>query len=957
MFLLVRSGTSTQTRGESGVIHAVVKSVALAAFLAFTGPASAAVVITQVYGGGGNSGATFKNDFIELFNNGKTAETIGGWTVQYAAATGTTWQSTLIPAGTLLPAGRYFLIKQAAGTGGSVDIAFDAAGTLAMSGTNGKVALVNSATALSGAAPTGAAVLDIVSYGASTPTEGSPTAALANTTAALRNSNGCVDTGDNSLDFTVAVPNPRNLTSAAFDCGGIVGGGSTPPLAAAIYTIQGSGSTSPLVNQRVTTRGVVTKVINNGFFMQDQAGDNNPVTSDGILVFTGATSYPAAQAGNLVTVTGTVIEFNTGAAGNTDTLNHTVTELSSVTEVTLVNTGFVITPTIVTLPELVDGDLERYEGMLVTLTGPFTVQQNFFQGRYGQLTLAVGGRIETPTNRFRPGAQALTLADENARRRIILDDGSSLQNPNPTPYLGAGGLPRAGDVTGSITGVVDYGLVTNSNAGAGDYKIQPTVVPAFTVANARTAAPQDVGGNVKVASFNVLNFFTTFTNGETASGQAGQGCTLGISVSASNCRGANNLAEFQRQRAKIVEAIAAINADVLGLMEMQNNASTAVQNLVDALNARVGAATYASIALPTQGTGTDAIRVAMIYKPARLGAVSAPASDTDAINNRPTLAQTFAVSNGERFTLVVNHLKSKSSCPLPGDSDAAGNIDAGDGQGCWNLQRTQQAARLRTFVAQQQSASGSNDVLLIGDFNAYAQEDPIYNLTSSGYVDQVGRFSDFGYSYVFDGAAGRLDHAITSASLSARVSRAVHWPINADEASVGDYNTEFKFPAATCGTPCPADPYTVSPYRSSDHDPVVVGLNLFKTLRGTSGRDVIVGTSGDDIIVGGAGADDLLGGAGINIFVYESLRDAGDTIGDFVPGKDRIDLSALLASIGANPATAFRLGVVKLVAAGNSTLVQIDTDGNAGPAIGRTLATLSGVLPNQIVPQRDLSVQ
>ncbi len=956
MFHLVRSRTSTKARRASGLHHSLVNSVALAALLAFTGPASAAVVISQVYGGGGNSGATLKNDFIELFNNGSTAQTIGGWTVQYAAATGTTWQSTLIPAGTLLPAGRYFLIRQAAGTGGSVDIAFDAAGTIAMSGTNGKVALANNATALSGAAPTGAAVLDIVSYGASTPTEGSPTGALANTTAALRNSSGCTDTGDNNLDFTVATANPRNLTSAAFDCSGVIGGG-TPPLAAAIYTIQGSGSTSPLVNQRVITRGVVTKVINNGFFMQDQAGDGNPATSDGILVFTGATSYPAAQAGNLVSVTGTVIEFNTGAAGNTDTLNHTVTELSSVTDVTLVNSGFVITPTIVTLPEVVDGDLERYEGMLVTLTGPFTVQQNFFQGRYGQLTLAVGGRTETPTNRFRPGPQALALADENARRRIILDDGSSLQNPNPTPYLGANGLPRAGDITGSITGVIDYGLATNSNTGAGDYKIQPAVAPIFTVANPRTASPEDVGGNIKVASFNVLNYFTTFTNGETAAGQTGQGCTLGTSVSASNCRGANNLTEFQRQRAKIVEAMAAINADVLGLMEMQNNASIAVQNLVDALNARVGAATYASIALPTQGTGTDAIRVAMIYKPARLGAVSAPASDIDAVNNRPTLTQTFAVGNGERFTLVVNHLKSKSSCPMAGDADAAGNTDTGDGQGCWNLRRTQQASRLRTFVAQQQSASGSNDVLLIGDFNAYAQEDPIFNLTSSGYVDQVGRFSNFGYSYVFDGAAGRLDHAITSASLSARVSRAVHWPINADEASIGDYNTEFKLPATTCGTPCPADLYSLSPYRSSDHDPVVIGLNLFKTIRGTSGRDVIVGTSGDDIIVGGAGADDLLGGAGINIFVYESLRDAGDTIGDFVPGKDRIDLSALLASIGANKATAFRLGVVKLVAAGTSTLVQIDTDGTAGPAIARTLATLTGVLPSQIVPLRDLGVQ
>ncbi len=930
-------------------------AIALFASLACVLPASAAVVISQVYGGGGNSGATIKSDYIELFNNGTTAQTIGGWTVQYAAATGTTWQTTLIPAGTSLPAGKYFLIKQAQGAGGTIDLTPDLTGTIGLSGTNGKVALVGNATSLSGAAPAAGAALDIISYGAATPTEGSPTAALSNTTAAVRNAAGCTDNGDNAADFAVGAPNPRNSTSAGVTCGS--GPGGPLPLAAAIYTIQGSGATSPLAAQLVITSGVITKLVNNGFFFQDQAGDGNPATSDGIFVFTGAASYPAAQVGNLVQVTGTVVEFNTGAATNAATLARTVTQLSSVTAVTLVNSGFVINPTVVTLPEAVEGDLERFEGMLVQLTGPFTVQQNFFQGRYGQLTLAVGGRVETPTNRFRPGPQANALADENARRRIILDDGTSLQNPNPTPYAGANGLPRAGDTTGNIIGVIDFGLATNSTAGPADYKIQPTMVPVFTAANPRTAAPVAVGGHVKIASFNVLNYFTTFTNGETATGQTGQGCALGTTTTAANCRGASNLNEFQRQRGKIVEAMAAIDADVLGLMEMQNNGNIAVQNLVDTLNAKVGAGTYATTAVPTQGTGTDAIRVAMIFKPAKLNLSGAPASDVDPVNNRPTLAQTFNLANGERFTLLVNHLKSKGSCPLATDADAVGNVDAGDGQGCWNLQRKQQVQRLRTFVAQVQGATGNNDVLLVGDFNAYAQEDPINDLTSTGYVDQVGRFGVSGYSYVFDGAAGRLDHAITSASLSARVSAVAHWHINADESTLQDYNTEFKFPATTCGGTCPADPFTVSPYRSSDHDPVIIGLNLFKTVNGTTGRDTLVGTAGDDLIVGGAGADTLTGGLGRNVFFYMSMRDAGDTITDFVPGKDRLDLDQLLASISVSKNTAFSLGVVKLVASGVNTLVQIDVDGTAGPGIARTLLTLSGVLPSQIVMLRDLGVQ
>jgi uncharacterized protein len=130
---------------------------------------------------------------------------------------------------------------------------------------------------------------------------------------------------------------------------------------------------------------------------------------------------------------------------------------------------------------------------------------------------------------------------------------------------------------------------------------------------------------------------------------------------------------------------------------------------------------------------------------------------------------------------------------------------------------------LRTFVATLQASSGTSSALLIGDFNAYTQEDPIYNLTSSGYVDQVARFNTFGYSYVFDGAAGRLDHALSSAALSAKVSGVAHWHINADETSLADYNLEFKAPA--CST-CAPDPCKPTPYRSSDHDPVVVGLTL-----------------------------------------------------------------------------------------------------------------------------------
>lgn len=718
-----------------------------------------------------------------------------------------------------------------------------------------------------------------------------------------------------------------------------------------IYNLQGSGNTSPFVGQLITTTGVVTKLNNNGFFIQDLTGDGNPATSDGIFVFS-TTFAPAV--GSLVQVAGTLIEFNVGSASNANTGPLPLTEITTVTAVTVVGSGYSITPTPVTLP-LASGDtLERFEGMLLRLTNasgaPLTVQQNFFQARYGQLTLGVG-RHENPTNRHRPNsAQALALADLQARSRVLLDDGSSAQNRNPTPYFGGNGQPRAGDSVAAVTGVLDFGLATASTAGVGLYRVHPTEAPTFSASNPRPATPPVVGGNLRVASMNVLNFFTTFTNGNTADGQTGQGCTVGGSTSAGNCRGANSLAEFIRQRSKIVEALGTLNADVVGLMEIQNNGNVAAQNLVDALNAKVGAGTYATVPDPAAGTGTDAIKVALIFKPGRLSRVGLAASDVDPVNNRPTLAQTFSAANGERFTLMVNHLKSKGSCPASG----VGEVDGGDGQGCWNATRLAQAQRLRTFVAQQQISSGSNDVLLIGDMNAYGQEDPIFELTSNGFIDQMNRFNSLAYSYVFDGTVGRLDHGISSAAMSPKIAGAAYWHIDADEAVAQDYNLENKQPA--CAT-CAPDPFDGSlPFRASDHDPALLGVNLYKRITGTGGRDTLLGTPGDDILLGGAGADNLSGAGGSNIFVYQSMRDAGDTITDFVPGADRLDLRQLLANLGWTGVDPVAEGWLRLVSLRGSTLVQVDVDG-PGPNAFRSLLILADVAPASVVAARDLIVR
>ena len=878
-------------------------AAALLAALSAQARADAPVVISQVYGGGGNSGATYKNDFIEIFNRSGAAVDISGWSVQYASAAGGTWNATRVPANTaVLEPGQYFLFQQAAGNGGSADLpAPFVPGTLAMSGSAGKVALVSNGTALSGTNPSGGALVDLFGYNAGG-FEGAAGPGLSNTLAALRANGGCTDTDNNASDFATGAPAPRTTASPRNQCGvlaqppivascpadlalavglggsaglsasdadGVVnaatitagavggialtdfqsaasaGGTATANLAVAsslaagtypvtirfdndqsqqaactvnvkiaapatltrtIPQIQGSGAASPVAGTVQTTEGVVTAKVGSGFFIQDEAGDGDPQTSDGLFVFTTAANTATVQVGDRIRITGTVADYvPTGSS-------QSYTELTTITGIVGLAKGIAIAPTNIELPF---ADFTQVEGMLVRFNNNLTVSQLQYLADRGEVTLS-SGRLETPTNRYRPGTpEAQVLAAANARNQIILDDGI-FTTPTVIPYLGVDGSLRAGDTVSGLTGVVDFGA---KGGGGAAFKLQPTVPPVFSQDNPRPAVPALASGNVKVASANVLNYFTTFTNGGNHLGQTGQGCSVGGGTpSRSNCRGADNLVEFQRQSAKIVGELKALNADVVGLMEIQNDGDYSVSQLVDALNAAIapGTRTYAVVPKPVT-TGTDAIRVAMIYKPSAVTLQGTAMTDSDAINNRPPLAQTFVSPNGGKFTVVVNHLKSKGSCPSAASVDG----DKNDGQSCWNATRVQQAQRLvGTFVPQVVAAAGDPKVLLIGDFNAYGHEDPIQAIVNQGFVNQLERFvrgaGAMPYSYVFNGEAGYLDHALASAALSAQVVDAAEWHNNADEPVAVDYNTDGK----------PQDKYTDAPYRASDHDPVVLTLNL-----------------------------------------------------------------------------------------------------------------------------------
>jgi uncharacterized protein len=556
---------------------------------------------------------------------------------------------------------------------------------------------------------------------------------------------------------------------------------SNSPLTS-ITSVQGTQSISPLQSQTVTVRGVVvgsfqnsttptTVTQLNGFFIQQPVPGTDPLTSEGLFVF--APNAPKVAVGDYVQVEGLVTEFG----GASDSL----TQLSGTVTVSICGSGVTLQPTLVSLPLTTATQLERYEGMLVQFTQTLAVTELFELGRFGQMALSLNGRQFHPNN-----GNAVVTNAQNLLARIVLDDGSTAQNPAQIPYLsapGSAGTRRIGDTVQNLSGVLSQSF--------GAYRVHPVAAPLFASSNVRPASAPAVAGNLKVASFNVLNYFTTLGS-----------------------RGANTAEEFTRQQAKIVEAIAGIDADVLGLMEIENNNDVATQNLVAALNAKMGAGTYASV--NSGQFGTDVIKVDILYKPAkvkRVGGVVLPTgadlANYTTASGRPPLAQRFASkANDGGFWFVVNHFKSKGSCPSSGDIEA--------GQGCWNLARTAQAQALNSFVAKLQ-AQGESDVLMMGDFNSYLNEDPTVVLETAGFESLLKRMpANDRYTYVFNGETGALDHGYASNSMKAQVTGVGVWHINADEPTVIDYNIEFK----------PDDRYAPTPYRASDHDPVILGISL-----------------------------------------------------------------------------------------------------------------------------------
>lgn len=551
-----------------------------------------------------------------------------------------------------------------------------------------------------------------------------------------------------------------------------------------IPMVQGTAERSPFTSDQVVVQGVVTATFLDrdqlgGVFLQDPFGDDDPATSDAIFVKLRAADLAATgepNPGDVMRVSGTVLERNA------------MTTIDRLVFVQRCGSGELPAATPLTLPLRGDDAWERLEGMRVRAESALTVTEVYELGRYGRLALADAPLLIA-------SQLAAGTADEPGNERvwhsIELDDGYGDENRDPPAYLHADGLPpRVGDrLTGVEAVVVSEGL--------GAYRLDPLAAPTLVRANPRPLAPPSVGVEAgdpngwRVAGLNAFNLFTSIPG-----------------------RGARSPVEIERQREKLVATLVGLDADVVGLMEVENDGGRTLADLVAALNERYEGegyegGRYAAVPYSDGPLGTDAITQALIYRRDRVEPLEV-FTDASAIHDRPPLAATFRdLVSGEVLSVVVVHFKSKGSCPAAGDVDT--------GSGCWNLRRSAQMSATIAFGQRIADTTGDPDVLVVGDLNAYAAEPPLRIARLANWHDLGGRLpTTERYSYVYFGERGTLDYALASPSLARQVRGFVYWHVNADEAPLLNYFTSYNPPSA----------YRPDAFRSSDHDPLLVGIGF-----------------------------------------------------------------------------------------------------------------------------------
>ncbi|MFB2555600.1 ExeM/NucH family extracellular endonuclease [Herbiconiux liangxiaofengii] len=847
--------SESATRTVKAVLATILGGALLAAPLVGVATSASAsvdgtgVIINEAYLKGGSANAPFNKKFVELYNPGDAPVSLDGWSLQYRSASASAAANGVGALTGSIPADGYYLaaINGNGTTGAALPEAdVDLGSALNPSGTNGTLFLASTTTALTPA--TGSVVgaeniVDLVGYGTSNTFEGGvATVDGANGVPNSLNRTGFADTDVNSADFVSSAdvtpqssgqgetPEPTPTPTGTPEP-------TTPPADPTEYTIaelQGTGASSPFATSDkpvVSTSGVVTAVYPtggfNGYVIQTP-GTGSQVTgrtaSDAIYVYS-ASTVASVAIGDHVKLTGTVTEFQ----------GLTEFEVTSAAGLTKLDTpAEAVTPLALTLP-LDDAARETMESMLVAPQGDFTVTNNYSTNQYAEIGLAAGDTpLVTPTETARPDSAEYTAAvASNAARAVTLDDGASINFlPNgggaaqniPLPYL-----TENPDIVVGSKATFTAPLIFDFRNSA--WKFQPTTQYAVggtapaTFTGEQDVAPAEVGGDIQIAGFNVLNYFTT-------TGDQLTGCTYYVDRDKDpvtvnrgcDARGAAEAEDLARQQAKIVAAINGLGAEVVSLEEIENSAKfgedrdSALSTLVTALNAALGSEEWAFVPSPAADAlpplaQQDVIRTAFIYKKAAVEPVGASRVLIDPAfsNARQPLAQEFAPvgATGGEFIAIVNHFKSKGDSTPPATGDNANGV-----QGAFNGDRTRQAAALLSFSSSLQTELGTTDVFLIGDFNAYSKEDPAVALTDAGYIDQGAKSGK--YSYSFGGTSGSLDHVFASPSADAKVTGVDIWNINSGETIAKEYS-RYNYNATNF--------YDESVFRSSDHDPVVLGYN------------------------------------------------------------------------------------------------------------------------------------
>ncbi|MCF2911022.1 ExeM/NucH family extracellular endonuclease [Pseudoalteromonas sp. DL2-H2.2] len=761
---------------------------------AATAPVQAQVIMSEYVEGGSN------NKAVELFNTSESTISLSGYTLTFYN-NGDTKATNTIELNGELAAGQTYVVAD-----DNADGVLQDAAQLLNSGSwfNGDDVIV---------LRNGETVLDSFGQFGFHPDGGAYTSNGVTTKDKTLRRNLDITTGRTTID---AVFDPSaewtqfdkddfsGLGSHSGDTGGGDDGGDDgdkpEPLvcgeaATAINAIQGSTDESPLKDQIVTIEAVVTADLQEdnqlkGFFVQSLAADmdEDNMTSEGLFVYYKDVDV---KVGDQVRVQGTVQEF------------YNATQLGNVTQLEVCGSADVQAQ-MLTLPVNEVSDLEAVEGMLVSLSNNMVVADTYNLGRYGEIGLATE-RLYQGTQVALPGEAANKYEAENAKKFLQMDDGSTVQYPTTVPYpsttLDAYNTLRLGDTVSNLEGVITYSF--------SKYRLHPTQAPAFISSNERAEKPELKGeGDLRIASFNVLNYF----NGD------GQGAGFPTE------RGAKTAEEFARQEDKLVSAITALDADVIGLMEIENDGygeHSAIASLVAAVNAE-SAYTYAYVDFKAPKVGGDVIVTGIMYRTDTVEEAGEAAFTTEApfdYYNRPPIAQSFRkLDNHEEFTVAVAHLKSKG-CRSSKDD----NADQGDGQACWNAVRTQGANAFADWLATNPTGNDDKDVILVGDMNAYAMEDPMRALEAKGLSNVMTHLdgNTVSYSYNFSGRMGSLDHAVASASLLTKVTDATDWHINADEPRLLDYNLYQDYDRKHAK---PEGLYAGHTYRASDHDPVIVEI-------------------------------------------------------------------------------------------------------------------------------------